>query len=219
MTDLTINIIRFARKWPFFYLFRNWVARRRGPTDLAAWEKAGKPSPPPHIVKQRVLQEYASRYGLRILVETGTYYGDMIEALRPAFDRIYSIELSAKLYQQARKRFHGVGHVELINGDSGHELEGVLRKVTQPVLFWLDGHYSAGVTARGVKDTPIFEELHLILESKEKKHVIIIDDARCFGKDPAYPTIEDLIRFIRIKKSDVDVAVQDDMIRITPMNS
>ena len=174
------------------------------------------PVPPPHIIKQRVLRRYAEEYSLKILVETGTYYGEMVEAMKNYFYRIYSIELSEQLFDDVKKRFKSAKHIELIHGDSGKELKNVIKKINKPALFWLDGHYSAGVTARGEKDTPIYEELHCILNAKNLGHVIIIDDARCFGTDPAYPSLEELKEFIRSKNPNVKIAVQDDSIRVTP---
>jgi hypothetical protein len=209
-------VIQIIKKTPFYRPLRNWTVKRRWAADLTEWERKGKPIPPPHLVKQRALRDYSKRYGLRILVETGTYYGDMVEAMRADFDRIYSIELSKDLYERAVMVFKGVKNIELIHGDSGSELKKLLNKITQPALFWLDGHYSAGVTARGAKDTPIYEELHHILNSNDIGHVIIIDDAHCFGNDPAYPSIEELSKFIKSKRSNVDIVVQDDSIRITP---
>jgi hypothetical protein len=91
-----------------------------------------------------------------------------------------------------------------------------MNKIDQPALFWLDGHYSAGVTAKGEKDTPIYEELNQILSSKDKGHVIIIDDARCFGTDPNYPSIKELIDFIKSIRINLDIVIQDDCILITP---
>ena len=58
-------------------------------------------------------------------------------------------------------------NVELLHGDSGTELGNVMNKINQPALFWLDGHYSAGVTAKGDKDTPIYEELVCILNAPD----------------------------------------------------
>ena len=60
------------------------------------------------------------------------------------------------------------------------------------------------------------KELSYILESPEKGHVIIIDDARCFGTDPAYPTISDLEKMVMSKREDVTLEVAGDSIRITP---
>ena len=203
------------KKTPLYYPLRNWVVRRKQTADLAEWEGKGKPIPPPHMAKQRMLREYAKRYGLRVFVESGTYFGDMLEAMKADFDRIYSVELSRDLHEKAITRFQGINNIELIHGDSSIELERIMAKINQPALFWLDGHYSAGVTARGAKDTPIYEELCHILNASERGHVIIVDDARCFGTDPAYPSIEELSELIK-KRSNLDIRVQDDSIRITP---
>ena len=184
--------------------------------DHAEWERKGRPVPPPYIVKQRVIREYAKRYRLKVLVETGTYVGDMVDAMKADFDRIYSIELSKYLYKKAMMRFRGVNNIELIHGDSGSELKKILDRISQPALFWLDGHYSGVVTARGAKDTPVYEELYQIFNSNDLGHIIIIDDARLFGKDPTYPSIEELSEFIKSKRSNSDIAVKDDSIRITP---
>jgi len=209
-------VFQIIKKAPFYYRLRNWRSRTRQNAELTAWEQNGKPVPPPHIVKQRTLREYSKEYDLRILVETGTYLGDMIEAVKDDFDRIYSIELSRSLYENALIRFKRAHDVELIHGDSARELERLLSALSQPALFWLDCHYSGGGTAKGEKDTPVFEEVSHILNSKDLGHVIIIDDARCFGNDPAYPSIEDLSSFVRSRRSNVSIAVQDDSIRITP---
>ena len=180
------------------------------------WERGGRPNPPPHPIKQRVLRDFAQNYGLRVFVETGTYYGDMVAAMRPQFVRLYSIELSADLHAKTVRRFKGCTNVELIQGDSGVELGKLLPRLTEPTLFWLDGHYSAGETAKGSKDTPILEELRHILCSENQGHVIVIDDARLFGADAGYPTISELTAFVKSLRPDVDVAVACDAIRITP---
>ena len=63
-------------------------------------------------------------------------------------------------------------------------MSATVGKLEEPTLFWLDGHYSGGVTARGSKETPILDEVDKILSTKESRHVLIVDDARCFGTDP-----------------------------------
>lgn len=206
----------FIKKMPFYHPLRNWQVRKRHKREFSEWLEKGKPVPPPHYVKQQALHTHAEKFGLKILVETGTYYGDMIEAMKTSFDRIYSVELSKQLYEDAQKRFKTDRHVELLQGDSGSEIEKIVKKLDGPALFWLDGHYSGGVTAQASKDTPIYDELSHIFDGPEFNHVIIIDDARCFGTDPAYPTIEDLTKFVKSNKPDVDIDVQDDSIRITP---
>lgn len=209
---------------PLYHPLRDYVVRRRRTTELREWERRGKPAPPPHAVKQNVLREYSETYNLTVMVETGTFLGDMVEAMRGAFDRIYSIELSENLYKQAVRRFRGAKNVTLIHGDSGDVLGRLLQtggaglpEISQPTLFWLDAHYSSGVTARGEEETPIYEELRQILADHRNAHVIIIDDARCFGTDCAYPRMEDLIEFVTARRGDVAIVVKDDSIRITPL--
>ena len=171
----------------------------------------------PDSVKQNVLRNYSKRFGLKILVETGTYFGDTIEAMRTDFDQVYSIELNDQLYKKATKRFENVKNVEIIHGDSGSELRNIILKIDQPALFWLDAHYSEGaITSKGEKDTPIFEELECILNAPDLGHIIIIDDARLFGSDLAYPTMDELNQFIKSRKPSMDIFVENDSIRITP---
>jgi hypothetical protein len=205
---------RSIKKTPIYEPMKNWLRLRAQMRDLKQWEQNGRPAPPPHLFKQRVLKRYAKEHRLRILVETGTLYGDMVHAMRNSFDKIYSIELSHELFLEAEKRFRSKNHIQILEGDSVRVLGDVMKELDQPALFWLDGHYSGGVTAKGEKDTPIYEELHHILEHQGAQHVVIIDDARCFGSESEYPTIEELTDFILSKRSHAEISVGDDIIRI-----
>ncbi len=195
---------------------RAWVIRRRDRTARLEWERSEGLIVPSPSAKQQTLRSYAQGHRLKVFVETGTYYGDTVEALKDVFDRIYSIELSTELYEQARLRFADEAHIQLICGDSSVELRRIMGRLDRPALFWLDGHYSGGVTAQGEKDTPILEELACILDAPDRGHVIVIDDARCFGRDRDFPTIEELSDLVRSKRAHVDITVWDDSIRITP---
>ena len=208
----------FSGELTLYRSIKNWITKKKQRREFLAWEQKGKPLPPPHMVKQQVLRGVAKEFGLRILVETGTFYGDMVEALKGDFERIYSIELSQDLHEKARRRFAKEEHITLLRGDSGEVLEELTKVLESPALFWLDGHYSAGETARGVKDTPILEELEHILGSCEKRHVIVVDDARCFGTEPAYPTVEELRSFVISRRRDMvfKVDIQHDNIQMIP---
>lgn len=191
-------------------------ARMKAKKEIARWRRRGCPAPPPHAHKQDILREYARQYGLRILVETGTYHGDMVAAMKRDFEKVISIELSPVLYAKARERFKGDRNVALLMGDSSREIGKVVTQLRQPALFWLDGHYSAGETACGEKETPILEELEHILIAENLGHVIIIDDARCFGSEPSYPTVEEVKSFVLERRARVEIFVKDDSIRIVP---
>src|SRR5258706_16154496 len=66
--------------------------------EIHKWESAGRPIPPPDAVKQKVVREYAERFRIKLLVETGTYLGDMINAVKDVFSVIHSIELDKALF-------------------------------------------------------------------------------------------------------------------------
>jgi len=185
--------------------------------EYSLWLMTDRKGPPPHFVKQRVLKEYAEKYGLLYFVETGTHSGATVNAMRGSFEKIYSIELSKKFYRSAHDWFKNDESISIIHGDSGVELEGVVEQLTGAALFWLDGHYSAGATARGKKDTPVMQELEHIYEKKEFRHVVIIDDARAFGVDPAYPTITEIESLLRSKNVEFELSLKFDAIRILPI--
>lgn len=209
-------VIERLKSTPVYAALRRWAAANRQKRVVEEWEARGRPVPPPHVVKQRTIREFAQRYDLRILVETGTFQGDMVAAMKPYFDQIYSIELSHELHEKAKRRFAGDERIRLIQGDSGVELGTLLELIDRPALFWLDGHYSGDDTAKGEKETPIFEELSHILRSQPRGHVIVVDDARMFGRDPAYPSVEQLSDFVRAIRPEVSIDVENDSIRIVP---
>ena len=193
----------------------------RDPRAIRDWRRRGSPLPPPPAVKQQVLLALAKRYSLRLFVETGTSFGDMVKAMIPHFDRIWTIELGDRLYAEAQEKFRDARNVELIHGDSGRELGRLIPKLNAPALFWLDAHYSGGplrgaTSARGEKDTPILEELDHILGAAEPRHVVVIDDARLFGTDPAYPTLDAVAALVRSRSPNFRVVFACDCIQILP---
>ena len=160
------------------------------------WLAAGQPDPPSHYSKQLALKRTAELNNIKVLVETGTYMGDMLYMMSPLFHRLYSIELSPLFYQRAKKRFRTNDKIHLLQGDSASCLHGLVEQLNEPVLFWLDGHYSGGLTALGSKECPVLEELTAVLKSPYL-HVIVIDDARLFVGANDYPTLDELSGFIK----------------------
>lgn len=191
-----------------------WKERRA----IARWEADGRPAPPPHPVKRRNLLRFRDEFGLEILVETGTYKGEMVEAMKGGFRQVYSIELADHYHQAAVARFRNDPNVEILHGDSGRVIRDLLPRLDRPTLFWLDGHYSAGNTARGDKDTPVMEELTHIFSVPDLRCVILIDDARCFAgeSEQVYPAMDEVRALVASHRPDWRVSVEDDAIRICP---
>ena len=179
---------------------------------LRDWARHGRP-PAPRLVKEALVRRVARATGIRTFIETGTFFGDMVAAVEGEFSRVISIELESQLRRRAAERFRGLPHVTIIEGDSGSALHDVLAGLGERCLFWLDGHFSGGVTARGATDTPIRSELAHILGHEVRDHVVLIDDARLFGSGD-YPTVEEVFADVRRARPEWSMAVEDDVIRI-----
>jgi hypothetical protein len=180
------------------------------------WRLTGRPIPPPPTVKASIVKDYQRRFGLRVFVETGTFAGGMIDAVQDRFERITSIELDPGWHARAVQRFGARRHITLLQGDSGVRLQQVLDMLTEPALFWLDAHYSGPVTARGLVDSPIVRELAAIRAHPVAGHVVLIDDMRDFKGRDGYPTVDELVRWIREADPGAAVEVRDDILRWHP---
>ncbi len=67
--------------------------------------------------------------------------------------------------KEPNKDLSKMSHITLYQGDSGVLLPEIISEVSEPVLFWLDGHYSGEGTGKAVLETPIIEEVNVILAS------------------------------------------------------
>lgn len=192
---------------------------KKSPLVLLIWYLIGKPIPPPHIYKQIVVSQSRNRKSgnIDVLYESGTFKGDMIYGMKDKYQKIITVELSNFYFQLAKKRFEEYKHIRVIKGDSENEIKKFLRSLKKPAVFWLDGHYSFGNTAKSKVNTPIINELKSILDHKIKSHVILIDDARCFNGKDDYPKITSLTAML--KKTNYKLSVKDDVIRIIPQIS
>lgn len=173
-----------------------------------------KPVPLPHSKKVEIISDYSKKFSTQILIETGTYLGQTVDDLKNVFSKIYSIELDTILYKNAKKIFSENKNVKIFHGDSASVLSKI--KNGKPVLYWLDAHYSGGITAKGPKNTPILKELTLISKNLTKGSVILIDDAREFTGVNDYPTIKEIKLFVSKHFLNYKIEIKDDIIRIYP---
>lgn len=202
------------------FLFRiglwNSINLLRKSKDVLRWFATGCSGVAPSPIKMRVVNSYLSRYSINSFIETGTYLGDTLEYIAHKGIKCISIELSESLYNTACVRFNRYHNVKLVNGDSGQELPKLINGINSPVLFWLDGHYSFGPIHQSDAHTPISLELQAILSHHIKKHIILIDDARCFNGTNDYPHLDVLLRMIR-EDGNYRADVSADIIRLIPI--
>ncbi len=201
----------FSRDHPIRVALRQ---RRLGRT-LVQWEIEGRPPPPPDIVKRGMIKAYARQFGCSYLVETGTFFGDTIQAMLDTFERIWSIELAPDLAAAAQRRFATHKHVQIIEGDSSEVLREIVPRLDQATLFWLDGHWNGDeLTAKGQTASPLLAELETVLAEPPGRHVILIDDARAFTGVGDYPALSDIREFVQARWQQPQFYVLDDAIRI-----
>lgn len=177
------------------------------------WALKGCPVPPPAIVKRETIVKIARECGLRALVETGTYQGDTIAFCLGDFESIVSIELSPEFAAIAQARFSSCPHVRILQGSSSQLIAKVLKELHGGAVFWLDAHYSGGMTT-GSMENPILEELRSIMRCElSKSHVILVDDARYFGSDVEYPSLKAIETLAHDHGFD-SIDVENDIVRI-----
>ena len=181
--------------------------------DYWYWILRGRPERSPHLLKQNVVREYGERFGLKILVETGTYYGEMVAAMKRRFERIYSIEFVPALAERARRKFARDEHVRIFCGDSLVVMPEVLALLDGPALFWLDAGYY-GWVGRKEDERRLSAELDMIL-SHRFQHTVLLDDARGLTGRDGLPSVRDVQAHIEGKFPTRQVRVEHDILRVT----
>lgn len=155
---------------------------------LFKWPPTGMP----FSEKLQIITLYARAKGPATFVESGTLHGDTLAAVREEFAALHSIELEPILYQAAVNKFKDDSRVSIYHGDSGSVLKDVIATIRGPVVFWLDGHYSGSGTAKGSEDCPIRHEIDAIISRNNPSDVILVDDARLYGRRSSYPELADI---------------------------
>lgn len=181
--------------------------------EKKSWYKKGKNSSIPLSVKEDIISTYKSKYNIKIFLETGTHYGDMIWRQRNNFDKIYSIELSTDLVDFSKKRFKKSQNIIIVQGDSGRKISEILTQISEPIIIYLDAHYLGKDAVRGYKDCAVVDELPVILKT-EINHIIIINDAHLFNGERDYPSFDSISRYIQTICPYSSINIENDCIVI-----
>ena len=164
---------------------------------LINWARDGYSVPCPYFIKRAVL--IRNSLPGSTWIETGTYLGSTTKFLSKFANVVYSIEPDINLYNLATANLRKFSNITILNGTSENLLSPLLKNIYGDINFWLDGHYSAGLTYQGENETPIKYELDAISENINNfnKISIFVDDIRCFNPDVeiyfSYPTCDYLI--------------------------
>ena len=206
------RLIQAWRRLSMHPLMRPMTERR----ILWQWRRAGRPIPPPPPVKHSVVKEYQSRFGPRVFIETGTFAGGMIDAVRSRFDHVVSIELDPGWHSRAVERFRADPRITLLQGDSGVRLQEVLDGLKRAgALLARRALFRADHGPRRARQSHRPRAGHHS-RPKVRGHVVLIDDMRDFQGRDGYPTVDEVVEWIRGVDPASIVEVRDDILRWHP---
>ena len=173
------------------------------------------------VLPQQLAAGLRDRLGLARAIETGTYRGAGTRRLARIFPRVITIEISEGLAAAAREALADVSGVDVRQGSSRDLLRAVV-DASQPTLYWLDGHWSGGVTGGEEDECPVLAELDAIAAG-HGDDVVLIDDARLFLAPPPpphdasqWPNMGELVDAIGRSKPGHEVLVAHDIVVAVP---
>lgn len=204
-----------SQKKGFFRSLKRQHDRRRHERRYCEAILRGGYPLPPQSVKLAVIRHSIPNPHPHVFVETGTYFGDTVAAIKDMYSNVISIEVDEALYKKACIRFAADKNVHIVHGDCARELPAILASLNEPAVFWLDGHYSGGETGKGEIEDPILISLKQIAASPIRGHVIFIDDARTFDGREGHPDISEVLNCIKKIDSRYIIRVQSDIIVAT----
>lgn len=204
-----------SQKSGFFRTLKRLNDRRRREKRYCKAVLRGEYPLPPQSVKLAVIRHNIPDPHPRVFVETGTYYGDTVAAIKDMYSKVISIEVDAALHKMACKRFADDRNVHIELGDCAKKLPEALATLGEAAVFWLDGHYSGGVTGKGEIEDPILISLNQIAAHPVRGHVIFVDDARTFDGREGRPDISEVFNCIKKIDNRYIIRVQSDIIVAT----
>ena len=149
-----------------------------------------------------VLDEFVQFFNLEVLIVTGTVNELFLSQAGKIFKEVHILEVASDLYQmRSMKLFKDQFNVTIYN--SATILQKILQDIpqTNKILFWLGTHESSKQTFKNKTNTPIIEELKVILNNNISDSIIVINNIRYFTpinvdiynaiRDRKYPSIQE----------------------------
>lgn len=118
------------------------------------------------------------KWGIKSVIETGTYYANTTKWLAQHFDYVYTCEVHEPTYEIAKRELDGIANVSHTLEGSQTWLPKVLEQAEEPMLVFLDAHWF---------ENPLLMELDAIGKSG-KRPVTVIHDFKVPGKNFGYDT-------------------------------
>ncbi len=160
-----------------------------------------------------LFNDFKNLFNVKTFVESGTYLGETALKAARYFDAVHTVELSPMLYSEFKKKARVLQNVIAYYGNSADVFPVFLSRLSgSNILFWLDGHYSAGNTA--FSKNPLIAELNAIRDSSIKNSVILIDDIRSCGHylEKNWPNLRQVCHAIREISGDYEIVIMGDIL-------
>ena len=140
--------------------------------------------------KRKLLKILLKNITFENAVETGTYLGKSTRIFSKHIKNVYSIEIKKELYNFVKRKY-AKSKINFVFGMSEQVLKKIVLQIRGSTFFYLDSHYSGGITSRGKKVTSLNDEL-LTLDKFLflLNSVIIIDDAKSINGTNDYPKFQ-----------------------------
>lgn len=122
--------------------------------------------------------EIRDQWGIKTVIETGTYYADTTKWLAQHFETVYTCEIHEPTYKIAVEQLEGIKNVVHTLQPSQEFLGEALRIAEGPLLVFLDAHWF---------ENPLLAEIELIGQSG-RRPVLAIHDFKVPGKSFGYDT-------------------------------
>ena len=122
----------------------------------------------------------ARQHSIRTIIETGTYHGVTTQFLSSRAPQIHTIEINLRYQTIARELLKDLQNIRLHLGNSPQVLKGILPRITQPALFFLDAHWGGYC--------PLLDELSTMAQAGITRPIIAIHDFQVPGTDLGYDT-------------------------------
>jgi hypothetical protein len=169
-----------------------------------------------------LISQLRHEFKLENFVETGTYHGNTSAWAATLFNSVYTIEYAEELYNLAKITHASLENIHFLWGDSRSELEKLLPYLQGNTLFWLDAHWSGGVTYGEEDQCPLMDEITIINQYHPNSY-ILIDDARLFTSPPQpphkleyWPDITQILNVLHQTSVDKYVVIIEDIIIAVP---
>lgn len=119
-------------------------------------------------------------YGIKTVVETGTYEGETTIQLSKMVENVVTIEINPTYYRKC-SHLDEFKNINRIRGASEAVLDEILPVLKKPILFFLDAHWGVN---------PLHGELDAIYKHKLNDSVIIIHDFLVPGTDLGHDYVD-----------------------------